>query len=151
MVETNIGKESSWIVQFSVYLPNKVGCLHELVSILNDEKLSILGLSAIDHMEGVLLRLVVNYPDQARRVFEEYGIEYVTHELLGVGLHEPAQLQEVLNALTEAEINVFFIYSLMVRSQSGSVLVLSLEDNDFSCSALETRGFQVLKQHDLAR
>ena len=63
----------------------------------------------------------------------------------------PEGLDKVLTALLEAEINIFFTYSMMVRPHDKAVLALGVEDEELALDVLRRHEFAVLKQTDISR
>ncbi len=148
-METQIGKEPGWIVQFSVYVNNALGGVSDLVTLLSEEGVLLLGFALLDHRECAILRVVCNYPELARKLFEKYAIAYCESEVLGVHVAQASRLAEVLEILAQVEIDVFYFYPLLTCPIAGCVLVVGLEDNEFSSAMLETQGIKVLRQSDL--
>ena len=63
----------------------------------------------------------------------------------------PGDLSGVLAALLIAEVNVYFIYPLLVRPRGHPVLALHLDDIECATSVLLGEGFKLLNQGDLSR
>ncbi|MEO6848233.1 MAG: acetolactate synthase [Chthoniobacterales bacterium] len=138
--------------QFSVFLPNKVGALLEIVKLLNEHAIIVLALSILDSSETAIVRIVVSDPDPARELFHEHDIAYSICDLLAVELREgAADLAKVLSSLLKAEVNVFFSYSLLIRPRDKTVLALHLDDMECASAVLRGDGFRLLTQADLSR
>jgi hypothetical protein len=76
---------------------------------------------------------------------------YVECDVLAVELNDESQLQDVLVALFEAEINIHYIYSFIKRPEGRAALAINAEDDDVAAQALGKRGFRVLTQRDISR
>ena len=139
------------IRQLSVFADNKVGRLNELVQILAKENIHILAFSQVDTTEFTIMRFVVNYHDEARRVLAERGYVFSEIEVIGVEMASEAELRNVTAALLEAEINIHYLYPFLVRPRGKTGLVISLEDNDLASEVFSCKGLSVLDQNDLAR
>ncbi len=139
------------IIQFSVFADNKVGRLNELVQRLGADDVHIIAISQLDTTECTIMRLIVDYPDEARALFRRHGYAFSETEMVAVQIDTEAQLKFVTAALVEAEINIHYIYSFLMRPGNKTALALNLEDNDLARSVLRTRNIKVLDQSDIAR
>ena len=63
----------------------------------------------------------------------------------------PEKLAQVLRSLVAAEVNLQYIYSLMVRPHDKALLALHSEDPDFAQEVLLKAGVRVLSQKDISR
>ena len=63
----------------------------------------------------------------------------------------PAELNHLMAALLEAELNINYLYSFIPHPQGKSILALSMEDNDLAEQALRRHQFRTLKQTDISR
>ncbi|MEO6054104.1 MAG: acetolactate synthase [Chthoniobacterales bacterium] len=144
--------EGAQVRQFSVFLPNKVGALLEIVKLLNEHAIIVIALSILDSSETAIVRIVVSDPDPARELFHVHDIAYSICEILVVELKEGASdLVKVLAALLKAEVNIFFSYSLLTRPRGKTVLALHLDDKECASAVLRGDGFRLLTQADLSR
>ena len=90
-------------------------------------------------------------PDRARELMAANNFSFTECDVLVVEITEEAQLKKILGALLTVEINIHYLYAFLMRPEGKSALVMSVEDNDLAASALNTRGFRVLNQRDIAR
>ena len=61
------------------------------------------------------------------------------------------QLQEILAALREAELNLHYIYPFLLRPGNKPALVLSLECPEVAEESFRRHQFRVLYQADISR
>ena len=139
------------IRQFSLYLENKVGALHDLVAMLGASNLHILALSVHDNTESSIIRLIVDDHDKAYEILRQHGYYLNESEVLGVELDSEADLRFVLSALLETEVNIHYLYPFLVRPGGKYAVILHVEDNELGAQALSIRSYRVLRQHDLSR
>ena len=152
MSKTTEGLRGVKVVQFSVFLENKVGALLDLTKTLSDANVHICGISVLDTSDSAVIRMVVDDPQRARQVLHEAEEMFTECPILCVEMPQgPEKLDRVLRALLAAEINIFFCYSLMVRPHSHAVLALHVEDDDYAAHVLNKAGFKVLMQEDISR
>ncbi len=139
------------IKQFSVFIENRVGRLHDLVALLGKHNVHIMAMTTIDQTDTALDRFVVDDPDRARELMAANNFFFTECEVVAVEITNESQLTTVLGALLTVEVNIHYAYSFLMRPRGKSALVLSVEDNDLAASALNTRGFKVLTQRDISR
>jgi hypothetical protein len=143
---------SPLVRQFSVFLQNKVGALHELTRTLGAASVHICGLSVVDTADSAVIRMVVDDPDHARSAMEDAGIPHSESTLVVVELPQgPEKLAAMLRQLVAAEVNLQYTYSLMVRPHDKACLALHCEDPDYAREVLTKAGYAVLSQHDISR
>ena len=139
------------VKQFSVFIENRVGRLHDLVALLAKHNIHIMAMTTIDQTDTALDRIIVDDPERARELMAANNFFFTESDVLVVEFSDESKLQAVLAALIAVEINVHYAYAFLMRPKGRSALVLSLEDNDLASSALNTRGFKVLTQRDISR
>jgi hypothetical protein len=110
-----------------------------------------MALTVLDTTDSAIVRLIVDDPDTARELMVNNDFPYSEGEVLAVELTDESELNGVLAALVEAEINVHYVYSFMRQPADHTVIALNVEDTDVAAQALSLRGFKVLTQHDISR
>ena len=73
--ETTKPRRADPVIQFSVFTPNKVGRLHDLIRLLNAKNVHVLGLMVLDTTDSAIIRIVVDNPDGARELLEPSGAQ----------------------------------------------------------------------------
>ena len=139
------------VKQFSVFIENRVGRLHDLVALLAKHNVHIMAMTTIDQTDTALDRFVVDDPDRARELMAAINFFFTECEVVAGEISNESQLSAVLGSLITVEVNIHYAYSFLMRPRGKSALVLSVEDNDLAASALNTRGFKVLTQRDISR
>ena len=145
------GKRFTPVKQLSVYSENKVGRLNEVIGILAANKIHILALSSADSTDSSMIRVVVDYKEQAMALLEENNFAFNEVEVIAVEIETEASLKRVTSALVEAEINIHYIYPFLMRPHNKSGLILRLEDSDIATEALRRYQINVLSQEDITR
>jgi hypothetical protein len=139
------------VVQFSVFTPNRLGRLNELVKLLGTHNVHVLALTVLDTTDSSIIRLVLDDPDRARGLLQENGFAFTESTLVVVEVTSPDELNRLISALLEAELNINYLYSFIPHSHGKSILGLSMEDNEMAEQTLTRHQFPVLKQGDLSR
>lgn len=138
--------------QYSVFLANRVGALMEVVKMLNEASVIVLALSIQDSSETSIARIIVSDPERLEELFARNDIAYGACEVMVAELEEGASdLPRLLAALLEAEVNVLFSYTLLVRPRGRPLLAIHTDDLECASAVLAARGFRLLRQNDLSR
>ena len=141
-----------FVKQFSVFLPNKVGALLEVVKLLNEHTVQVLALNVQDSAEAAIVRIVVSDPETVEDIFSVNDIPFSLTEFVVVELREGAdELGKLLAALLMAEVNIHGSYALLTRPRGNAALALHVEDNECACAVLRSHGFRILDQSDISR
>lgn len=150
-LETARDRERDPVTQFSIFVPNRMGRMHEVVRWLAAQEVHIMALSVLDTTDSTIFRVVVDDPDGARRQLDEHAVAYTENPVVCVEIEAEKQLQEVLAALVEAELNLHYTYPFLTRPGGRSALAISIEHHDVAEDALRRHQFRVLYQGDIAR
>ena len=151
MAEILQQREPDPVIQFSIFLDNKVGRLDEFLELLARHEIHIAALTVQDNTESSILRLIVNYPDETRRLLREHGHTFTTVRVVAVEIESPRRILSVTKALHQAEINIHYVYPFVCRPLDHGALAISVEDNDLAGTVLSSLGLKVLTQRDIAR
>ncbi|MEO6741989.1 MAG: acetolactate synthase [Chthoniobacteraceae bacterium] len=139
------------VVQFSIFLRNKVGAFLEVVRLLQEHQVNVLGTTIEPSADTAIVRVIVSDPDAVEGIFHLHSIPYSTFPLIVVELKEADHFGQVLTALLAAEVNIFGAYALLTRPNDNAALALHVEDNECAASVLNGSGFTILTQDDLSR
>ena len=139
------------VIQFSVFTENRVGRLHDLTGLLKRNNVHVMAITILDTTDSAIVRLVVDDPDKARELMINNDFAYAECNIVAVEIVDESELNGVLAALFEAEINIHYIYSFIKRPQFKGALAMSVEDEEVASQALTNRGFKVLSQCDISR
>jgi len=139
------------VKQFSVFAENRLGRLYDLISLLKDQNVHVMGLNVLDTTDSSIVRFVVDDPDKARELMVNNDFPYVECTVLAVEISDESQLKGVLAALFEAEINIHYVYSFIKRPAGKCAVAINAEDDDVAAQSLGTRGYRVLTQRDISR
>lgn len=139
------------VKQFSVFAENRLGRLYDLIALLRQHNVHVMGLTVLDTTDSAIVRFIADDPDKTRELLINNDFPYVERDVLAVELTDESQLKDILAAFFEAEINVHYLYSFMKRPEGRAALAIHAEDNEFAAQSLSQRGFRVLTQRDIAR
>jgi hypothetical protein len=149
-VETTTARSPDWATQFSVFTPNRMGRLHDLIGVFGKNDVHVLALMVLDTTDSAIIRLVVDDPDRARDLLVREQFAFNESRLVVVEAN-PSQLTRLMATLLEAELNINYLYSFIPHPEGKSMIALSMEDNDLAEQALHRQQFRTLKQADISR
>jgi len=119
---------------------------------LSDARVVVLALSIQDSSETSIARMVVSDPELLEELFDRNDIAFGVCEVVVAELEEGASdLPRLLAALLEAEVNILFSYTLLVRPRGRPLLAIHTDDLECASAVLGGRGFRLLQQSDLSR
>ncbi len=150
--KTTSKRDGPLVKQFSVFLPNKVGAMLDIVKLLNSHSCHVVAMSVSESTDSAIARVVVSDPGDVEKLFRQKNIAFGMCEVVVVEMREVAtDLAKLFAALFMAEVNVHFTYPLLVRPRGQAALALHVDDNDCAISVLTGAGFQLLSQTDISR
>ena len=150
--ETTSKMEGPLVKQFSVFLPNKVGAMLDIVKMLNTNSTHVVALSVSESTDSAIARIVVSDPERVEKLFRQNNVGFGVCEVVVVEMREVAtQLVKLLAALFMAEVNVHFTYPLLTRPRGFAALALHVDDTECASSVLMGEGFKILSQSDISR
>ena len=139
------------VKQFSVFAENRVGRLYDLCAVFQSHNVHIVALTVLDTTDSSILRFLVDAPDQARELMINNDFPFTEVSVLATEIEGEHRIKDVLGALLEAEINIHYVYSFLVRPSEKNGLVVNVEDPDVAAQALNNSGFRILTQADITR
>ncbi len=150
--KTTSKRDGPLVRQFSVFLPNKVGAMHDVLKLLNAHDCHVMAMSVSESTDSAIARLVVSDPGGVEKLFRQNNVAFGTCRVVVVEMGEVAtELSKLFAALLMAEVNVHFTYPLLLRPGGHAALALHVDDNDCAISVLSGAGFRLLSQSDISR
>ena len=150
--ETTSKMEGPLVKQFSVFLPNKVGAMLDIVKVLNTNNTHVVALSVSESTDSAIARIIVSDPERVEKLLQQKNVAFGVCEVVVVEMREVAtQLVKLLAALFMAEVNVHFTYPLLTRPRGFAALALHVDDTECASSVLMGEGFKILSQSDISR
>lgn len=136
--------------QLTVFVENKKGTLVSVTKILSEYNINIRALSVAETQDFGILRLIVDDAMQAMDALEEKNYLVKSIDVVGVKIgDQPGKLNEALEVLAKADINVEYLYAFMTRTEKHAYVVLRVEDNELAETTLENVGFHLISEADI--
>jgi hypothetical protein len=148
-LETTQGYAPPIVTQFSVFLPNKVGKLLDLVELFDGSVCQVAALSVHEASDCSIVRLITNASKRARDMLKENKLAFAETDLLVVELSEGHTLSSLCLSLLGAELNIQFAYPLMLRPNGTPTIALAVDDLTLAGQILRRKKFRLFGEGDL--
>lgn len=133
--------------QLSIFLENKPDQLILPIQALARAGISISTLCLADTKEFGILRLIIEEHERAKEVLTDSGCVVNECEVLAVEVPDrPGGLAGILQAVTNEQLNLEYMYAFSFGSAGKALLVFRFDDPDKAAAVLTTRGVNVLDQ-----
>ncbi len=135
--------------QLSVFIENRQGRLGEVLNVLRQNNVNILSLSLADTTEYGLLRLIVNNPELGKEKLANDGFSTILTDVLVLKIsHQSGSLQQLLETLSNNDVNIEYMYGLSIDGEEASV-VLKTSDIKKAEEVLDAYGVKTLSTKDI--
>jgi hypothetical protein len=119
------------VEQLTVALENRPGILADLCAHLSDSGINVRAMMTLEGADTGGMRMVLDKPDEARKILSVSGVTHSTTECLAVRMpHSPGGLAEVARALSLAGVNIDYIYGSSTAESSTALGILGVSDLD---------------------
>ncbi len=140
-----------YLEQLSVFMENKVSRLNEVLLQLKTSKVNVLSLSLADTSEFGVLRLIVDDPEEGRKVLKENGFSARLTKVLAIKLpNEVGTLQGVLEVLGNAGMNVEYMY-VLANAKEFSGMIIKTGNPEEAAKVLADAGIEFVKAEEVGK
>ena len=138
------------IKQISIFIENKMGRMAEITKIIGDAGIDIRALSMADTSDFGILRLIVNKPDLAVEKLKAAGLTVSLTDVIAVGIDDkPGSFAEVVSAMSDAGINIEYMYAFISREHSRAYVILRVEAAEKSLQILRDAGIYLVSGNEI--
>jgi hypothetical protein len=108
---------------------------------------------SIAETEGFgILRLIVDQPDRAKEVLMDAGIVVRISEVLAIAMDDaPGGAVGILHLLSEAGLNIEYMYACVGRQSGKAIMVVRTDDIDLAEDILHRGGYGDVSPADVYR
>lgn len=118
-----------FIKQLSIFIENKVGRLQSIMDTLSENEINIRALSIAETTEFGILRIITPDVDKAKKVLREVDVISKITDVIAVYIDDKAGgLAKMLRCITDAGINVEYMYAFLGRTEGKALMVLKADD-----------------------
>ena len=127
------------IQQLSVFLENRPGQLCEVTELLAKNNVDMQALNIAETTDYGVLRLIVDAPQKAEELLREQGfIVRETPVVQAPVSDRPGGLNAVLRAVAEADIDIEYMYSMLIQKDGVATMVFRVDDPEKLDAVLAT-------------
>ena len=139
--------------QISVFVENKPGALYALTAVLAQGQIDMRALSLAETKDFGIVRLIVNDLYKTTTLLKDAGYVHSLTPVVGVAIPDvPGGLNRVLQVLTNAKVNVEYMYAFLGgKDVDHAYMIFRVADDKAAETALASRGIQVLDQEQVER
>ena len=139
--------------QIAVFGKNKPGALYALTAVLAQGQIDMRALSLAETKDFGIVRLIVNDLYKTTTLLKDAGYVHSLTPVVGVAIPDvPGGLNRVLQVLTDAKVNVEYMYAFLGgKDVDHAYMIFRVADDKAAETALASRGIQVLDQEQVER
>ena len=135
------------IKQLSIFVENKKGRLADITETISKAGANIRALSIADTTDFGILRLIVDKPDDAAEALRNAGVTVSVTNVIAIGIDDtPGAFSVPMRILSDAEIDVEYMYAFITRKSEKAYVILRVADNDAAAKVLLDKGVELLDE-----
>ena len=141
------------VKQISVFMENKPGALLAMTTVLAENRIDMRAFTLAETSDFGIVRIIVDDVYKTSTALKDMGFVYSISNVLGVVIPDvPGGLNQVLQILTEEDINVDYMYAFQGgKNISGAYMIFKVADANKASAVLTGRGIQLVDQEALDR
>ena len=143
-----------YVKQISVFLENKPGSLFGLTNVLAQNGIDMRALYLAETSDFGIARIIVNDVYKTTTVLRDAGYVHNISHVLGVAISDaPGDLNKVLQILTNAMVNVEYMYAFLggKMGEKTAYMMCRVNDNDRAAAALAQHGIRMVDAEEIAK
>ena len=138
------------IHQISVFLENRTGQLSEITALLAQNQVDIRAITIAETSDYGLARMIVDDAARASSILLEHGDILSMTPVWAVEVPDrPAGLHELLEVLTNAHVDVEYMYSLFTHKNDKAYMVLRVTDEAAFNAAIAGTDIKLMTAEEL--
>jgi hypothetical protein len=138
------------LTQISVFLENRKGRLYEVCSMLGKAGINIRALTIAETESFGVLRLIVDKPDEAIKLFHANNVTANRTDVVAVEIDDkPSGLADVLKILSEHNVNVEYMYGFMEKCSDKALMVFRFDEPERGAKILTAAGVNVVTRKNI--
>ena len=137
------------IQQLSVFVENQKGKLLGTVKTLADAGINIRAMSIADTKDFGILRLITSDNKKAMEVLADESIVNTTRVIAAKMEDRAGALYQVLQILSDAQINIEYLYAFTASEDFGAYVVFRVSDAAAAQEILNAHGVSTLDDADI--
>jgi ACT domain-containing protein len=119
-------------------MENHEGRLNKLLKILAENDINIRSLNIAETMDYGIVRLILQETEKGIEVLKKNNIRCTLTSVLAAEVpDEPGGLSNLVEALTQAKINIVYAYSFLPKKTENAIIIIRVDD-ETQQKAIET-------------
>ena len=139
------------VKQISVFLENRPGALMAMTAVLAENKIDMRALSLAETTDFGIARLIVDDVFETATVLKDAGfVNSMTPVVAAAIPDETGGLHSLLEILSEAQINIEYMYAFLGETADHAYMIFRVEDAKKAEAALRAKGVNCVSQEEIA-
>ena len=137
--------------QISVFLENRPGALLGMTRVLAEHSIDMRAFSLAETSDFGIARIIVNDVDKTTSVLRDAGyVHSITPVIAAAISNSPGGLNQALDALSGAGVNVEYMYAFVGGSKDSAFMIFRVADDVKAVEALRGAGVRLAEQEELS-
>ena len=129
------------ISQITVFLENRAGQLAEITAELDANDINMRAINIAETAEYGLARIVADESEKAVQILRDKGFAAMLTDVVAIGVpHRPGGLNDILQIIAAAGIDIEYMYSLIGEQDGIAYMVFRTKDADMLQKVLADKG-----------
>ena len=138
------------VKQISVFLENRPGALLGLTRVLAEKQIDMRAFSLAETSEFGIARIIVDDMETTAAVLRAEGFVCSVTSVIAVAVaNTPGGLNAALTALSEAQVNVEYMYAFIGGRRDSAYMIFRVADDAKASEALRAAGIQLAEQEEI--
>ena len=138
------------IKQISIFLENRKGRLYDVCSLLGKNDINIRALNVAETESFGILRIVVNKPDVAIKVFKDADIVAKITDVIAIEVDDrPGGLADILKVLADEDVNIEYMYGFVEKSSDRALMVFRFDNVDKAAAILKKHNIRIVTEQSV--
>ena len=138
------------VKQISVFLENRPGALLGLTRVLAEKNIDMRAFSLAETSEFGIARFIVDDIDATAAVLNAEGFIHSVTPVVAVAIsNTPGGLNRALTALSEASVNVEYMYAFIGGRRESAYMIFRVADDARASEVLRAAGIQLAEQEEI--
>jgi hypothetical protein len=138
------------IKQISIFLENRKGRLYDVCRLLGEKDINIRALNVAETESFGVLRIVVNKPENAIKVFKDAGIIAKITDVIAIEVDDrPGGLADILKVLADEDVNIEYMYGFVEKSSDRALMVFRFDDVDKAAAILKKHNIRIVTEQSV--
>ena len=132
------------VIQISVFLENRAGQLSNITKVLSENNIDLRAINIAETQDYGVLRIIPADAQKASAVLLENGFIMAMTPVIAVAVPDrPGGLNSLLEALSEENIGIEYMYSVFSSNSGEALMVLQVGEAEKVSALLSEKGFKV--------